>query len=244
MLVSPSRSRASVFAYNLRPVRVFGLTLLALAATVLPGGSRPAAQQTATVRGRVVIDLPPSSRRPSSAYPSRAVAQAQLAPPSEVENVVVYLRDAPAGSVAPRRTAIHQRGETFLPRVVAVPVGSTVDFPNDDPIYHNVFSLSRARTFNLGRFPRGESRAVRFDKSGIVKVFCDIHSHMAATVIVFNHPWFTVPDAEGGFELDNLPAGSQDVTAWHERLGETTMRVRIEAGRTSSVEFVLPVPAQ
>jgi len=70
---------------------VFGLSLLlALAATVLPTGSRPAAQQTATVRGRVVIDIPPSSRRPSSAYPSRAVAPAQLAPPTEVENVVVY----------------------------------------------------------------------------------------------------------------------------------------------------------
>ena len=85
---------------------------------------------------------------------------------------------------------------------------------------------------------------MRFDKTGIVKVFCDIHSHMAATVIVFNHPWFTVPDADGGFELDNLPAGDQQVTAWHERLGDTTLRVRTEAGRTASVEFVLPVPAQ
>jgi plastocyanin len=224
---------------------VFGLSLLlALAAAVLPSWSRPAAQQTATVRGRVTIDIPPASRRPSSAYPSRAVAQAQLAPPSEVENVVVYLKDAPAGAVAPRRAAIRQRGETFLPRVVAVPIGSTVDFPNDDPIFHNVFSLSRARTFNLGRFPRGESRAVRFDKTGIVKVFCDIHSHMAATVIVFNHPWFTAPAADGGFELDNLPAGSLQVTAWHERLGETTLRVRTDPGRTSSVEFVLPVPAK
>ena len=224
---------------------MFGLSLLlALAATVLPTGSRPAAQQTATVRGRVVIDIPPSSRRPSSAYPSRAVAQAQLAPPSEVENVVVYLKDAPAGTVPPRRTAIRQRGETFLPRVVAVPVGSTVDFPNDDPIFHNVFSLSRARTFNLGRFPRGRVARGPLRQAGIVKVFCDIHSHMTATVIVFNHPWFTVPDADGGFELANLPAGSQQVTAWHERLGETTLRVRTEAGRTASVEFVLPVPAQ
>lgn len=224
---------------------MLGLSLLlALAAAVLPTGSRPAAQQTATVRGRVVIDIPASSRRPSSAYPSRSVAQAQLAPPSEVENVVVYLKDAHASTVTPRRTAIRQRGETFSPRVVAVPVGSTVDFPNDDPIYHNVFSLSRARTFNLGRFPRGESRGVRFDKTGIVKVFCDIHSHMAATVIVFNHPWFTVPAADGTFELDNLPSGNQQVTAWHERLGETTLRVRTEAGRTASVEFVLPVPAQ
>ena len=224
---------------------MFGLSLLlALAAAGLPTGNRPAAQQTATVRGHVVIDIPPGGRRPSSAYPSRAVAQAQLAPPSEVENVVVFLKDAPARTVAPRRTAIRQRGETFVPRVVAVPVGSTVDFPNDDPIYHNVFSLSRARTFNLGRFPRGESRAVKLDKAGIVKVFCDIHSHMAASVVVFNHPWFTVPDAEGNFEIGNLPPGNPQITAWHERLGDTTIRVRTEGGRAASVEFVLPVPAQ
>jgi len=227
------------------PVRVFGLSLLlALAAAGLPTGNRPAAQQTATVRGRVVIDIPPGGRRPSSAYPSRAVAQAQLAPPSEVENVVVFLKDAPARAVPPRRAAIRQRGETFVPRVIAVPVGSTVDFPNDDPIYHNVFSLSRARTFNLGRFPRGESRAVKFDKAGIVKVFCDIHSHMAASVVVFNHPWFTVPDADGNFEIGDLPPGNPQITAWHERLGDTTIRVRTDGGRAASVEFVLPVPAQ
>ena len=227
------------------PVRVFGLSLLlALAAAGLPTGNRPAAQQTASVRGRVVIDIPSGGRRPSSAYPSRAVAQAQLAPPSEVENVVVFLKDAPARAVPPRRAAIRQRGETFLPRVIAVPVGSTVDFPNDDPIYHNVFSLSRARTFNLGRFPRGESRAVKFDKAGIVKVFCDIHSHMAASVVVFNHPWFTVPDADGNFEIGDLPPGNPQITAWHERLGDTTIRVRTEGGRAASVEFVLPVPAQ
>ena len=227
------------------PVRVFGLSLLlALAAAGLPTGNRPAAQQTASVRGRVVIDIPPGGRRPSSAYPSRAVAQAQLAPPSEVENVVVFLKDAPARAVPPRRAAIRQRGETFVPRVIAVPVGSTVDFPNDDPIYHNVFSLSRARTFNLGRFPRGESRAVKFDKAGIVKVFCDIHSHMAASVVVFNHPWFTVPDADGNFEIGDLPPGNPQITAWHERLGDTTIRVRTDGGRAASVEFVLPVPAQ
>ncbi len=148
----------------------------------------------------------------------------------------MFLKDAPALATEPtRRASIRQRDETFMPRVVAVPVGSEVDFPNDDPIYHNVFSLSRAKTFNLGRFPRGESRVVRFDKPGIVKVFCDIHSHMAASVMVFNHPWFTVPDAEDGrFELGNVPPGQREITAWHERLGDTTMPRAHRGGRTAS----------
>jgi plastocyanin len=157
---------------------------------------------------------------------------------------VVYLRDAKPQAVSPMHAAIRQHHESFNPRVVAVTVGSEVEFPNDDSIYHNVFSLSRAKNFNLGRYPRGETRQVRFDKPGIVKVFCEIHSHMSATVMVLDHPWFAVPDEQGRFELPPIPAGLQSITAWHERLGDTTLRVRIESGQTTTANFVLPVPAQ
>ncbi len=219
--------------------------LLALAAVValLRGADTSAQQQMAPVRGRVVIDIPTLARRPSSAYPARAVTPATLAPQSEALNVVIYLRDAPPRAVTPTRVGIRQRNETFVPRVVAVPVGSEVDFPNDDAFYHNVFSLSRPRTFNLGRYPKGETRAVRFDKPGIVKVFCDIHSHMSAAVVVFAHPWFAVPDAEGRFHIPDVPVGDQRLTAWHERLGDTTIPIRVEPGRGATVEFTLPVPA-
>jgi plastocyanin len=136
-----------------------------------------------------------------------------------VQHVVVYLKHAPPGPAAPVRVAIRQRGETFLPRVVAVPVGSEVAFPNEDHIYHNVFSLSRARTFNLGRYPFGRSGSVRVDTPGVVKVFCDIHSHMSATVLVFNHPWFAVPDAQGRFALDEYEQIKQ-----HPALGARILR--------------------
>ncbi len=142
------------------------------------------------------------------------------------------------------RVAIRQRDESFGPRVVAVTVGSDVEFPNDDPIYHNVFSLSRVKNFNLGRYPRGETRRVRFDRPGVVKVFCEIHSHMSATVMVFDHPWFTVPNDLGAFELTGLPSGDRQVTAWHERLGDTTVSVRVELGRVLQTDFILPVPEQ
>ena len=188
--------------------------------------------------------MPIKTRRASAAYATRSVVTPVLAPGSELRNVVVYLKDAPARPAPPIRAEIRQRDENFFPRVVAVPVGSTVDFPNDDDIFHNVFSLSRVKSFNLGRYAHGKSASIRFDKPGIVKVFCDIHSHMTATVVVFNHPWFVVPTEDGAFSLADLPAGDRDLSAWHERLGDTTLRLRLEAGRETPAEFVLPVPAQ
>ncbi len=220
------------------------VTLALGAATALLVHSAPAAQQPAPVRGRVEIGIPVTARRPTSAYPTRAVPAPALAPASELRHVVVYLKDAPPRAVSPMKVEIRQRHENFVPRVVAVPVGSEVEFPNDDPIYHNVFSLSRPRNFNLGRYPRGHTRQVEFARPGVVKVFCDIHSHMSATVMVFNHPWFAVPAEDGRFELPPVPSGDRDITAWHERLGDTTQRVRVETGRTATTDFVLPVPQQ
>jgi plastocyanin len=224
-------------------VRALAVVLLA-AVAVTPLPVRVAAQQAGTVRGHVTIDVPPSAKRPTSAYPTRTISPAVLAPQAESRNVVIYLKNALPRPTTPLKTGIRQRNETFTPRVVAVPVGSEVDFPNDDDFFHNVFSLSRTKTFNLGRYPKGATRAVRFDKPGIVKVFCDIHSHMSAAVVVFNHPWYAVPDADGRFEIPDVPAGDRQLTAWHERLGDTTMPVRVEPGRGASVEFTLPVPAQ
>jgi plastocyanin len=206
------------------------------------GTHAPRGQEAAGIRGRVQIGIPITTRRPTTAYPTRSVPSPKLAPASERRNVVVYLRDAEPQTVAPMHAEILQRDETFTPRVVAVTVGSEVEFPNDDPIYHNVFSLSRAKNFNLGRYPRGETRRVRFDRAGVVKVFCEIHSHMSATVVVFDHPWFTVPNDAGQFELTGMPAGERQITAWHERLGDTTVTVRIDPGRVLQTDFILPVP--
>jgi plastocyanin len=221
------------------------LLLAAAAAGSLVVSSRaPLGQEAAGIRGRVQIGIPIATRRPTTAYPTRSVPSPRLAAASERRNVVVYLRNAQPQRIAPMRVAIRQRDELFTPRVVAVTVGSDVEFPNDDPIYHNVFSLSRAKNFNLGRYPRGETRRVRFDRPGVVKVFCEIHSHMSATVMVFDHPWFTVPNDAGAFELTGLPAGDRQVTAWHERLGDTTVDVRVELGRMLQTDFILPVPEQ
>jgi plastocyanin len=226
--------------FGVRKGLLLAITVVGLAAAV---DTRPAAQEPGSVRGRVSIGIPVTAKRATSTY-SRSVPTVALAPESELRHVVVYVKDAPATPVEPTRAEIHQKNENFVPRVVAVPVGSTVDFPNDDSIYHNVFSLSRTKTFDLGRFPKGKSRGVKFDKAGVVKVFCQIHSHMSATVLVFDHPWFAIPDEQGNFDLSGVPPGAHQITAWHERLGDTTLPLRVEPGKPATIDFVLPVPAQ
>ena len=118
----------------------------------------------------------------------------------------------------------------FVPHVVAITTGSSVAFPNDDLLFHNVFSLSRAGTFDLGRYPQGDTRVRRFDKAGVVKVYCHLHSHMSAIIAVFDHPWFAKVGADGNFEIDRVPPGTYLLTGWHERAGNTD-QFRDDRGR-------------
>ena len=120
--------------------------------------------------------------------------------PLDRQTSVVYLDNMPrgmAGEFVERKARLDQRGERFVPHIVAIGVGGTVDFPNSDPFFHNVFSLSDVRSFDLGRYATGKSKTVRFDKPGVVRVFCDIHAHMSAFIFVFAHPYFDVTDGAG-----------------------------------------------
>ena len=132
---------------------------------------------------------------------------------------------------SPTRAVLDQRNETFVPPVLAVTVGSTVDFPNSDKVYHNVFSLSKTRRFDLGRYPRGQSRSVVFDRPGVVRVFCEIHSHMSAFILVFAHRFFAVTDAEGRYRIDGVPAGSYTLALWSEGGVRERRELRLEAGQ-------------
>ena len=119
-------------------------------------------------------------------------------------------------------------------------VGTIVDFPNSDLIYHNVFSLSRAKRFDLGRYAAGKSKAVRMDRPGVVRVFCDIHSHMNAFVLVFNHPFFDVTDADGRFQLPSLPSGTYTLVAWYEGETRVTRSVVVPPAGWAEVDLVVP----
>ena len=161
--------------------------------------------------------------------------------------MVLYLESAPALRGYARAlpaAALRQRDEQFAPHILTVVAGTTVDFPNDDPIYHNVFSLSQARTFDLGRYPRGRSKLIRFDTPGIVQVFCHLHADMNGYILVLEHPFFVVPDAQGRYALDGVPPGDYRLVAWHERIRPIVVPVHVDAGRTTSLDVSIPVPTQ
>lgn len=220
-----------------------GLVLLTLTAGLLAAdvtvGQVPAA--TGSITGRVHV-ITRSSRRLASAgaYPSRTVGIAGVHDTSELSNVVVFVK-AQASPSAPTRTSIRQVDEEFVPHLLAITTGSMVDFPNDDFIFHNVFSLSRAGSFDLGRYPQGQARSRTFTRTGLVKVYCHLHSHMNAIIRVFDHPYFAIPAADGQFTIDAVPAGSYDVVAWHERVGEVTLRATVGSDLAAPLLFSLPL---
>lgn len=199
--------------------------------------------ETGTVAGKVVITARvKGAPLASTAYPGRTVGDRQTSAASELKNVVVYIKDASyRGALPPKPAELKQEHEMFVPHVVAITRGSKVGFPNADPFFHNVFSLSSVATFNLGRYPTGQTKEQTFPKAGIVKVFCQIHSHMSATILVFDHPYFTIPSDNGAYELPPLPAGEYTIVGWHERVGERTKTVRVERGKTADVELRLPI---
>lgn len=179
---------------------------------------------------------------PSNVYQPRAVNNHEAAATPEIKNVVIYLKGvAFKGVLPPSRQEIRQHNEAFLPRVLAVTRGSTVDFPNGDPFFHNVFSLSSASNFDLGRYPMGRRKSTSFARAGLVKVFCHIHSHMSASILVLDHPYFTIPELDGTFTLPNVPAGRHTIVGWHERIGERTGTVEVRGGAVVSVDLSLPV---
>ena len=178
---------------------------------------------------------------PASAYDGRSVGPRPKAL-AESANVVVFFEGLRgSGGLKATAAAIVQKDEQFVPHVVAVTAGSVVEFPNQDPFFHNVFSLSKPATFDLGRFPPGSSRARTFSRPGLVKVYCEIHSHMSAVARIFDHPWFTIPDRAGAFRIEGVPVGEHAVVAWHERIGERRDRVTIRPGATTTITFTLPV---
>lgn len=153
---------------------------------------------------------------------------------------VVYLK-GPVGSAAdgPGPATMAQEDTAFVPGLLVIPVGTTVRFPNQDPFFHNVFSYSTAARFDLGRYPRGESKEVRFDQPGVVKVYCEVHEPMRAAIVVVENPFWAQPGADGEFRIAGVPAGTYTLVAWHVDRGEEEREVRVPADGVVRVEIEL-----
>ena len=141
---------------------------------------------------------------------------------------------------APVTEVLNQKGARFEPDLIVVPVGSSVQFPNFDPIFHNVFSLSKAQAFDLGYYPQGQSRTVTFNNPGVVQVYCHIHANMYAAIVVTASPWYQKPSADGSFTFSNVPAGRYRLTAWHKIAG--LHKIDVEVPETGSVDVTIRVP--
>lgn len=118
----------------------------------------------------------------------------------------------------PATLSMTTRSKTFLPHVMAVPAGSTITFPNEDPIAHNLFSLTPGNTFDLGLYRRGAGKTHKFEAPGTVNIYCNVHPNMSAVVHVMNTPFYGFADANGNYSFD-VPAGKYRVTAWNEQGG-------------------------
>src|ERR1051326_2496748 len=202
--------------------RLFFVSVVSVFVAFVISGADVRSARNGAIRGRVDLRKVPAPVEPRPNVADLGAAARALDISDRLRSVV-YLESAPRGafeSVEPMHAAMDQRGERFVPHVLAITTGTTVDFPNSDRIYHNVFSLSKTKPFDLGRYAAGKSHALRFDRPGIVRVFCDIHSHMNAFILVFSHPFFSMTDADGRYRIDNIPPGTYNVVAWNE--GVTT----------------------
>jgi len=199
-----------------RPGPAFALAALLAAAAA---GGEPA--QTGVVRGRVEL----------------GVAGARMA---DLGPFVAYLDAPEEGSrldfaVPVAVPEMRQSGARFQPRLLVVTRGQRVALPNDDAIYHNVFSFSQPNAFDLGLYPQGESRSVVLRHPGVVRTYCSIHESMSGTILVAPSPWHAIADASGAFEIRGVPSGRYRLWVWNDRLPRVVRRVRVDAGEVATL---------
>ncbi len=157
----------------------------------------------------------------------------------ELRHVAIYLEgQLPCN---PETATLEQRNRRFSPELLVIAAGSTVSFPNYDPIFHNVFSFSKPKNFDLGNYPRGQTRRIVFPQPGIVLVNCHLHPNMTAAILVVPNNWHAQADAAGRFELHDVPAGQYTAVAWHKAAGFFRQQVTLAAAHDAHLEFEIPL---
>lgn len=191
----------------------------------------------------------PESVAADGAYDSRRYKFAEKVNYDEMRDFVIYI-EGPVGSksaapekpltVETRRT-IEQKQATFSPHVLPMVVGTTVEWPNNDTIFHNVFSVSEAKPFDLDLYKNPTVKSVTFDRPGRVDVFCSIHASMNCIVLVLENPFFTTTDARGHYTITNVPSGTYKLKAWHERLPAQSKEIVVPQSGDVKLDFTLGI---
>ena len=227
---------------NMKMIRSnrFSLVVAVLAFIMLQGAGKHKLYAS-DIKGTVII----SSPAPQDKLSGLSFLYTKPSDTNRQENrgieVVLYIKEtlenAPPEPVS--NASLQQKNKTFVPHILPVTVGTTVDFPNMDNIYHNVFSLSKSNGFNLGRYASGKSQQHTFNKQGLIEVFCDIHSHMHAYILVLPNRYYTQTDVDGSFHIKDVPPGTYTLVAWHETLPEQELTITVpESGEvTITVTF-------
>jgi plastocyanin len=219
-------------------VRVFA-ALAVLALPAMAGDITGQVVVTKRLTKKVVSPIVYSLRGTPTPAPSTDVN-----PETEFDRIIVMLEGSSLLPATAQTVTMAQHNGRFEPDLVAVPVGSTVRFPNADPVFHNVFSLSRAQKFDLGYYPKSQSRSVKFTRSGIVQVYCHVHAGMSAAIVVTASPWFGKPSADGSFSWKDVPAGHYRLVAWHRIAGAFAAKVDVPEHGAVSVNIRVPVDVE
>lgn len=157
---------------------------------------------------------------------------------AELSDFVIFVDDIEGPFPAPKEPAMmDQKDLQFIPHVLAVQAGTLVEFPNSDPVSHNVFSISDAKRFNVGLYQSGTARRVKFDRPGVVELLCNVHLEMSAYIVVVKNPYFAQPKADGTFRIANVPAGRHRLRSWHQRLPAREQEVEVPVEGTAQVLF-------
>lgn len=202
------------------------------------------AAQAGTIQGRVRAEGKAGvGSSASGAYESRKLKFATRIDYTKLKDFVVYIEgEMPqTASIPPAtRRVVIQRDAVFSPHVTAILQGTTIEWPNEDDILHNVFSFSDTKSFDLGLY-RDEVKKVTFDKPGRVDIFCSIHAAMHCIILVMENPYFCVADEDGRYEIRDVPAGTYTLKAWHERLPPTALELVVPAEGTVSADFTMGI---
>jgi plastocyanin len=214
--------------------RATGGLLALLAGANLLGGTI-----TGTISAR---GTPVDGDASGGAYQSRRYKFAEKVNYDQLTDFVIYLDEplaTPATSDHKSAAITTQKNAAFEPHVLPIAVGTSVKWPNEDEIYHNVFSDSDAKQFNLGLYHQEKVPVLTFDKIGRIDVFCSIHSQMHCIIMVLPNPFFAKADANHRFVIKDVPAGTFKVRAWHERLPSQVKEVVVPAEGEVRVDFIL-----